>query len=113
MLRGCPRGLDHPLTPDELVYLVQKGYIDVPSITKKEIDDKSKGDMMSKGITIVQTGWFVMQCLARWFRRLPVEELELVTLAFAVTNTMTYLFWWNKPINSQCTVPILSQETNV
>lgn len=106
MLHGCPDGLDHPLTLDELVFLVQKGYIDVPSITKKEIDEKSKGDVMSKGITIVQTGWFIMQCLARWIRGLPVAELELVTLAFAVTNTMTYLFWWNKPLNSGCTVPI-------
>ena len=106
MLHGCPGRLDHPLTTDELVFLVRKGYIDVPSITKKEIDDKSKGDVMSKGITIVQTGWFIMQCLARWIRRLPLTELELVTLAFAVTNTTTYLFWWNKPLNSECTVPI-------
>jgi len=106
MLHGCPDRLDHPLTPDELVFLVQKGYIDVPSITKKEIDDKSKGDLVSKGITIAQTGWFIMQCLARRIRRLPVAELELVTLAFAVTNTMTYLFWWNKPLNSECTVPV-------
>jgi hypothetical protein len=106
MLHGCPGRLDHPLTPDELVFLVQKGYIDVPSITKREIDDKSKSDVVSKGITVVQTGWFVMHCLARRIRRLPVAELELVTLAFAVTNTLTYLFWWNKPLNSECTVPI-------
>ena len=106
MLHGCPDRSDHPLTADELVFLVQKGYIDIPSITKKEIEDKSKGDVMSKGITVVQTGWFITQCLARWVRRLPVAELELVTLAFAVTNTMTYLFWWSKPLSSECTVPI-------
>ena len=105
-LQECPDRLTHPLTPDEFVFLVRKGYIDVPSITKKEIDDKSKGDMMSKGLAILQTGWFVMQFLARQVRHLPVTELELVTLAFAVTNTMTYLFWWNKPLNVECTVLI-------
>lgn len=71
-------------------------------ITEKEIQDKSKGDTVSKVLAVVQTGWFVLQCLARWVEHLPVTELELATLAFATLSFATYGFWWYKPLNVQC-----------
>ena len=43
VVNGCPSRSDHPLTPEEFVFLVRKGYIDVPCVTEKEINDKSKG----------------------------------------------------------------------
>jgi hypothetical protein len=30
---------------------------------------------------------------------LPITELEITTIAFAGLNVVTYLFWWNKPLN--------------
>jgi hypothetical protein len=59
--------------------------------------DRSKGDVLSKGLVILQTGWFV-QCIARGIERLSVTELELVTVGFATLNLVTYAFWWNKPL---------------
>jgi len=40
-------------------------------ITKKEIEDKGRGDAVSKGLAIVQTMWFVLDCIACQFEALP------------------------------------------
>jgi hypothetical protein len=98
--------IKHPLCPDEFRFLLRMAYIDVPKITQREIKDKSKGDILSKSLTVMQTGWFVTQCIARRLKGLPITEIELTTIAFALTNTATYLFWWNKPLNVECTVPV-------
>ena len=99
---GSVRTLD----PDELQSLAQKGEIDFPCITENEIRDKSKGDVLSKGLVVIQTGWFILQCIARRIEHLPLTELELVTLAFAALNFVTYGLWWNKPLNVQCLVRV-------
>ncbi|KAI9507953.1 hypothetical protein F5148DRAFT_1200841 [Russula earlei] len=59
----------------------------------------SKGSVISKGLVILQTGWFVTQCIARGAQGLPITEIELVTVAFATLNLVMYLLWWNKPLN--------------
>ncbi|KDQ55304.1 hypothetical protein JAAARDRAFT_133786 [Jaapia argillacea MUCL 33604] len=68
-----------------------------PPITEAHIQDRSKRDALSKGLVLVQTTWFILQCLARVIKRLPITELEIATLAFTVLNLATYWFWWNKP----------------
>jgi hypothetical protein len=90
------------LDPDELQSLAQDGDIDFPGITENEIRDKSKGDVLSKGLVVIQTGWFILQCIARGIEGLPLTGLELVTLAFAALNFVTYGLWWNKPLDVQC-----------
>ncbi|KAF9473630.1 hypothetical protein BDN70DRAFT_908808 [Pholiota conissans] len=84
-------------------FFVQMGgfqnIIDAPRITEEEIQDRGKGDIISKIFIIVQTTWFVVQCLARWSQHLPVSELEVVTLGFAMLNGVTYALWWHKPQN--------------
>ena len=40
-----------------------------------------------------------VQCIARAVEHLPVTHLEIVTLAYAAMNFVTYVFWWNKPVN--------------
>ncbi|KAF7356029.1 hypothetical protein MVEN_00932400 [Mycena venus] len=66
-----------------------------------DIMDKSKGDMLSKGVALTQGLWFTTQCLARVHQQLAVTELEVVTLAFAVVNTLVWLLWWDKPLDVQ------------
>jgi len=100
------------LMPDQLKSLSDADEISFPEITEKEIQDKSKGDGLSKGLAIVQTGWFVLQCIARGVERLPVTELEIVTLAFALLNFATYVLWWNKPLNVRCGVRIVSRASS-
>ncbi|KAH9954193.1 hypothetical protein BC827DRAFT_1386908 [Russula dissimulans] len=94
------------LLPEELQSYSLTGNGDFPRISKREIQDKSKGDFISKGIVILQTGWFVMQCVARRVQGLPITELELATVAFAGLNLAIYVLWRDKPLNVQCGVRV-------
>jgi len=89
------------LSPDQLESYSLTGNGDFPRISKAEIDDRSKGDAISKCVVILQTGWFVAQCVARGVQGLPITELELATVAFAALNFVIYVLWWNKPLNVQ------------
>jgi hypothetical protein len=75
---------------------------------RADIMDKSKGDGLSKGIALLQGLWFIVQIMARFAQGLPVSELEVATLAFAVVNIFTWLIWWHKPLDVQ--EPILIGE---
>jgi len=90
----------------ELESLWASGKIVWPTITEKEIKDKSKGDYLSKGIAIIQTTWFIIQCIVRGAYGLAVTELEVATLAFAsLTGIICYL-WWDKPLDVECSIPV-------
>ncbi|KAK3939976.1 hypothetical protein QBC46DRAFT_354517 [Diplogelasinospora grovesii] len=86
-----------PINGASLYYLVSKGYIALPSITREEIWDKSKADVFAKGLAILQGTWIIIQSIARAVQKLPLTPLELFTLAFVVSTTMSYYFWWRKP----------------
>jgi len=72
--------------------------ISFPTITAAEIQDKARGDFLSKAIVILQSIWFIVQCVARGKQGLALTELELVTLALASLNGVMYYFWWDKPL---------------
>ncbi|KAF5322411.1 hypothetical protein D9619_000425 [Psilocybe cf. subviscida] len=71
--------------------------IDEPIVTERELKDRTKSDTLSKALAVLQTTWFVFQCAARWNASLPLTELEVITLGFAVLNAVIYAVWWNKP----------------
>ena len=89
-----------------LDYFKEHPDIRIPKITAAAIEDRSKGDALSKIITILQTTWFIVQCIARGQQRLALTELELVTLALASLNAVTFAIWWHKPLGVQDPVQI-------
>ncbi|KAF8147689.1 hypothetical protein B0H34DRAFT_738827 [Crassisporium funariophilum] len=95
-----------PLDILELEELEAAGKVEWPIITEDEIKDRSKGDFFTKGVVVLQTSWFIAQCISRGVNHLIVTELEIVTLAFAVLNGGLYFLWWNKPLDVRCTVPV-------
>ena len=89
---------DEPLHPLEESGLL--GYSESFTMpTEAEIDDRGKSNWLAKFLVLLQTSWFVMQCIARGIEHLPVTHLEIVTLAYAAMNFVIYVFWWNKPLN--------------
>jgi len=68
-------------------------------ISEREIQDRSKGDILSKGFALLQASWFIIEIISRKIDGLPVTQLEIATLAFAALNLVTYILWWNKPLN--------------
>jgi hypothetical protein len=79
-------------------------------VTKDHIKDKSKGDIISKGIVIFQILWFIFQFVARIHQKLPISELELVTIGYTVLNLVTYFFWWHKPQNLSCPLRVYAKD---
>ena len=95
---------DTPLHPLAAVDLYGDNTLDIDFSsftvpTEAEIKDKGKSDWLAKSLVLLQTSWFVMQCIARAIEHLPVTHLEIVTLAYAAMNFVIYVFWWNKPLN--------------
>lgn len=54
-----------------------EGKIDFPDISEEEINDRSKGDALSKGFALLQITWFI----ARASQHLPVTITGTVALA--------------------------------
>lgn len=92
----------HPLGRHDIPVEVLREY--TPS--EAEIKDRSKSDKIAKALVLVQTLWFVIQCMARGIRHLPLTELEVVTLAYAMINFFIYIFWWDKPRDVACPVRV-------
>ncbi|KAI0062789.1 hypothetical protein BV25DRAFT_1825333 [Artomyces pyxidatus] len=87
----------HPLSRFDVVKLVEAGALVPP--TEDEIRGWSQGDALSKGLAVVQTLWFVIQCIARRVEGLPITQLEVMTLAYTTITVAMYAFWWSKPQN--------------
>ena len=75
-------------------------------LTEDEISDRSKGDEFSKLIFILQTSWFIVQCIARHIQGLDLTQLELATLAVASLNGITCMLWWHKPLGARAIVQV-------
>jgi len=73
-------------------------------MTEDAITDKSKSDALSKSIFILQTSWFIIQCIARRVQGFNLTRLELTTLALASLNGITSILWWHKPLGAQAPV---------
>ena len=90
---------DDPLHPLLASDLTHDDVYSFTILTEAEIKDKGKSDWLAKSLVLLQTSWFMMQCIARAIEHLPVTHLEIVTLAYAAMNFVIYAFWWNKPLN--------------
>ncbi|KAI0057728.1 hypothetical protein BV25DRAFT_1919912 [Artomyces pyxidatus] len=87
----------HPLSRWDVVELVKTGDLVPP--TEDEIRVFGQGDVLSKGLAVVQTLWFVVQCISRRVEGLPITQLEVMTLAYTTITVAMYAAWWNKPQN--------------
>ncbi|KAF7969707.1 hypothetical protein HWV62_26166 [Athelia sp. TMB] len=109
------KGPIHPLHPDKVVELVREARLVPP--TGDELSNQSKGDVLSKGVAVIQTVWFVVQCIARLVEDLPLTNLEVMTLAYTVMTVAMYVAWWDKPLNISCATrvqgaPVKGQASN-
>ncbi|PNS15979.1 hypothetical protein CAC42_4380 [Sphaceloma murrayae] len=86
-----------PLDGLQLHYLVVKGYVPMPKISRKIIMDRNKVDGVLRLITQWQTLWFLGNMIVRVVDDLHITSLELRTVAFITCSASSALFWWHKP----------------
>ena len=88
------------LTARDLYKLREVNIIEkLPTISLNDIEDKSKGDFIVKGTTLIQVLSLLIQVIVRAIKRLPISQLEIAVLAFSMCASVTYLFYWWKPQN--------------
>ncbi|KAH9207132.1 hypothetical protein DL95DRAFT_314227, partial [Leptodontidium sp. 2 PMI_412] len=61
-------------------------------VDKETINNKSKADIVIKGITCLQSLWLIVSSLARAFQGLLITPLELTITGFVKYTILTYLF---------------------
>ncbi|KAL8668731.1 MAG: hypothetical protein Q9168_006649, partial [Polycauliona sp. 1 TL-2023] len=93
------------LTPSGVLELARKGQFFY--ITDANIKDKSKANLLAKGLVLVQITWTVLQCLSRKIVGLPLSILEVHILVHAGCALIMYVLWFNKPLDVD--QPILVQ----
>ncbi|KFY38368.1 hypothetical protein V495_06612 [Pseudogymnoascus sp. VKM F-4514 (FW-929)] len=101
-----------PVDAEQLFYLIERKHVDYPSLSKEEIDDKSKTDTVARFLTIAQAVWFVAAFISRPVQGLSVTTLELTTISFIIVFFATSYCWMHKPAQVSRPV-ILHCETSI
>ncbi|TVY50857.1 hypothetical protein LCER1_G008151 [Lachnellula cervina] len=105
-------GVTWPLDANQLCYLIDEEWIKEPMVSsqialdKTDIDDRNKQNTLVRVFTIAQISWFLVNCIARGFQRLPVTTLELTTVGFIATTIGVSIFWSDKPADIETQIMI-------
>ncbi|KAF3314268.1 hypothetical protein TWF173_004874 [Orbilia oligospora] len=95
----------------QMAYLVEREYIQCPTITEEEIWDRSKADSLSKLITAAQATWLLFQLGGRAALKLPTTTLELSAGAIVLCSFGTFICWLHKPSDAKSGVTIPTRFT--
>ncbi len=96
-----PRG-EKVIWPNQYTWLLEQGLIDwsdhaLWGLSEETIRDKSNADGTAKLLALGQVMWFVAQSIMRSAHKLPLSQLETMTLSYIPLVAITYFFWWVKP----------------
>jgi len=69
----------------------------LPNVSEADIQDKSKGDWITKLFAMLQVSWLWVQLIMRKAQGLPSTQLEITTAAIAACSVITYGLYWSKP----------------
>ena len=105
LLLDCPDFTPFPVDGHQMLYLVEKNYLDYPDVREITIRDKNKADGFARALMLVQIAWFSIQCIGRGVQHLALSTFELSTLAFIFCTMNTFFFWRHKPLDVE--TPIL------
>jgi hypothetical protein len=87
---------------NQISWLIETGNLTIHDLTvsKEDIQDRSKANLFTKSVTCLQASWLVLQCIARTAQHLPVSQLELATCSYVACALITYWFWRDKPLDA-------------
>ena len=87
------------LTPEAIIELASRGHFF--DISRNSIKDRSKANLLAKGLVECQISWLVIQSVARSFVGLPLSLLEVHTMVHVACAVCLYALWWWKPKDIQ------------
>lgn len=88
--------------------------VELPWVSKEDINSRAKSDVFLKAIACAQIGWLLVQYIARRAQSLATSSLEALTVAYVVCALFSYCAWWKKPYNLEApTTVAISAEHEV
>ncbi len=99
-----PDGRREVINPLYFGISIGRSNIDMDELrfSKNQLNDCSKSTSADVGLAALQISGFILQWIARYVQNLPITALESVTFVFALLNIITYILWWDKPLNTNC-----------
>ena len=94
------------LSPELFTELLDVSCIEFPFVPAEELRERSMAHPLFASITLLQTVWFIVQCILRRVQGLTTTQIEMVTLSLIVMNGLLLLFWWHKPLGPHSFVRI-------
>jgi len=85
------------LCAPQFLALLERKFIQLPSLSKEEIKDKSKEDALTKVWGCIQITWLLAYLVGRIVEHLPITTLELFTVGVACCTFFSYGAWLEKP----------------
>lgn len=85
------------LSSMQMLYAILKGIIPLPDTSAEDLNDRSKGDALVKGLAVLHITWLVIQILARGVEGMAITQLEIMILGFSACALVTYFLLWHKP----------------
>lgn len=85
------------LNARQLETAVGWGMVQLPPIPRSQLEKLDKGGALVKLLALVQVVYLVIQLSVRKAAGLPSSQLEIASLAFAVSSGITYLLYWIRP----------------
>ena len=80
------------LTPEAVIYFARGGVFF--EISRGMISDKSKANLLGKGLVCIQVIWFLIQCITRAAAGYPLALLEVHTMVHVICALSMYALWW-------------------
>lgn len=96
-----------PAVQYQIAESVRKGKLELPTI--EEIQDKTKDNPVTRLFVLIQTSWFITQCVSRGIESMHVTKLEILTMAYIMVNVSLFIAWWHKPRNVDCSIQVLTK----
>jgi hypothetical protein len=79
--------------------LAELGWLHLIDVPAERVKEYSKTNRFGEMVALVQTFWFLIQTFVRFNQHLPTSPLEITTTAYAVCNFISWLLWFQKPLD--------------
>jgi hypothetical protein len=112
ILVAPPDSAPFPADSQQIAYLVEHKYLELPDISTDDIRSMNKADGLARVVTMAQMAWYCISCAARGVSGLGFCTLEATTLAFILCTTHTFFFWYYKPLDPEAQ-RLVTMETSI
>ena len=100
------------LTPSAVLQFAREGlFFETPP---EIISDKSKANLLGKGLVCIQVIWFFIQWVTRVAAQYPLALVEIHTVVHVVCALSMYILWWKVSLemSSKLCISLSCRERN-